>query len=102
MNDLFFVPKISKKPSWVFTTATTPQTATLTSAANRHVAHVHIQPRFLQTILDIETQGEGSEEMEREVVDMFAEESTMIVGRRSQRREGHTHQDTYQGREEAG
>ena len=38
----------------------------------------HIQPRFLQAILNIETQGEGSEEREREVEDMFAEESTMM------------------------
>ena len=38
----------------------------------------HIQPRFLQTILNIETRGEGSEEREREVEDMFVEESTMM------------------------
>ncbi len=38
----------------------------------------HIQPRFLQAILNIETQGEGSEEREREVEDMFAEESTIM------------------------
>jgi hypothetical protein len=38
----------------------------------------HIQPRFLQAILNIETQGEGNEEREQEVEDMFAEESTMM------------------------
>ncbi len=57
----------------------------LPQATRAYLAHLialdrteNIQPSFLQAILNIETQGEGSEEREQEVEEMFAEESTMM------------------------
>ena len=57
----------------------------LPQATRAYLAHLvalgrteNIQPRFLQAILNIETQGEGTEEREQEVEEMFAEESTMM------------------------
>ncbi len=62
--------------------ASNPRLPLVTKAYAAHLLSLrplkHVQPRFLQTILNIETQGEGREEREREVEEMFAEESTMM------------------------
>jgi hypothetical protein len=70
--------------------ASNPRLPLVTKAYAAHLLSLgpleHIQPCFLQTILNIETQGEGSEEREREVEAMFAEGHN--DGMREESREG--------------